>query len=285
MGATCIVVRGGAVGLIPDKIDSYYREGKESERLANWWGELERVRTQLILSRYLPPAPAQIFDIGGGAGVYAFPLAEQGYEVHLVDPVELHLEQASARAKERGVALASVKQGDARRLDIPANSADAVLMLGPLYHLVERADREEALLEAYRILRPGGPVFAVGISRFASLLDGMSRGFFRDAEFREIVDGDLQSGQHRNPTGNFDYFTTAYFHRPEELCGEVSGAGFAGVEVLAIEGPAWNAKFFLEAWRDEALRRALLEFLTMVEREPSLVGASAHLMAVGRRPR
>lgn len=271
------------MSLIPENIDSYYREGKEAERLSNSWGELERVRTQAILSRHLPAAPAHIFDIGGGAGVYAFPLAEQGYAVHLVDPVELHLEQARARAAESGVALASVRRGDARQLDIPANSADAVLMLGPLYHLVEREDRERALREAYRILKPGGMVFAAGISRFASLLDGMSRGFFQDPEFRKIVDADLRSGQHRNPTDNFEYFTTAYFHRPEELWAEVSGAGFAGAEVLAVEGPAWNARFFLEAWHDDALRRELLEFLAVVEREPSLVGASAHLMALGRK--
>jgi len=272
------------MGLLPEKIASYYRGGKESERLSSWWGELERVRTQTILSRHLLGAPARIFDIGGGAGVYAFPLAEQGYEVHLVDPVGLHLEQAKARAIESGMELASVQQGDARHLDIAENSADAVMMLGPLYHLVERTDREQALREAYRILKPGGMVFAAGISRFASLLDGMARGFFKDAEFRKIVDRDLRSGQHRNPTDNFEYFTTAYFHRPEELWAEVNYAGFEGVEVLAVEGPAWNARFFVEAWRGEALRRTLLEFLAVVEREPSLVGASAHLLALGRRP-
>jgi len=39
-----------------------------------------------------------VVDVGGAAGVYAFPLAKQGYEVHLIDPVELHLEQARSRA-------------------------------------------------------------------------------------------------------------------------------------------------------------------------------------------
>jgi len=129
----------------------------------------------------LPAAPAVILDVGGGAGAYAFPLAKQGCEVHLIDPVELHLEQARSYAETSGVTLASITKGDARQLDFPAGGADAVLLLGPLYHLVERSDRLQALLEAQRVLRPRGALFAASISRFASLIDGLSRGFFQDA--------------------------------------------------------------------------------------------------------
>jgi ubiquinone/menaquinone biosynthesis C-methylase UbiE len=174
------------MGLIPEEIQAHYLQGAESERLSNEWGELERIRTQAILARHLPPRPAVILDVGGAAGAYAFPLAKQGYEVHLIDPVELHLEQARSYAKASGVTLASIAQGDARHLDFPANRADAVLLLGPLYHLTERPDRLQALLEARRVLRPRGILFAASISRFASLIDGLSRGFFQDAEFREI---------------------------------------------------------------------------------------------------
>src|SRR5438552_2271432 len=137
------------MSLIPKEIEAHYLENKESQRLfGSQRGELERLRTQAILARYLPPAPGVIFDIGGAAGVYAFPLAQQGYQVHLVDPVELHLEQARSHAMDSGIALASVVRGDARHLDITSGSADAVLLLGPLYHLVGRADRAKALHEA-----------------------------------------------------------------------------------------------------------------------------------------
>jgi ubiquinone/menaquinone biosynthesis C-methylase UbiE len=142
--------------LIPKEIEAHYLQGGESERLSNEWGELERLRTQAILARHLPSAPAVILDVGGGAGAYAFPLAKQGYEVHLIDPVELHLEQARSYAEASGVSLASITQGDARQLDFPASRADAVLLLGPLYHLVERSDRLQVLLEALRILKPRG---------------------------------------------------------------------------------------------------------------------------------
>lgn len=273
------------MGLVPDEIEAYYRLGEESERLSNEWGELERLRTEAILAKHLPSIPAVVLDVGGAAGAYAFPLAQRGYEVHLIDPVPLHLEQARSHAATAGITLASIRQGDARQIDFSQGSADVVLMLGPLYHLVERSDRLRALREARRILRPGGVLLAASISRFASFIDGLSRGFFQDAPFRKIVTADLTNGLHRNPTNKSEYFTTAYFHRPEELASEVTDAGFADVRLLAIEGPAWSTPFFRSAWNDSQQRDKLLEFLSAIESEPSLVGASAHVMAVAFEPR
>jgi len=270
--------------LIAEEIEGHYLQTREWERLSAGQGELERLRTEAILARYLPPAPASIFDVGGGAGVYAFPLAEQGYQVHLIDPVELHVEQARSHAAASGIALASITMGDARQMDIPSGSSDALLLLGPLYHLVENSDRLRALREARRVLKNQGVLFAAAISRFASLIDGLARGFFQDTEFRNIVAADLASGQHRNPTKDPRYFTTAYFHRPEELAAEVRGAGFDDVEVLAVEGPAWSAARLGEAWDDPVQRQSLMEFLALIEREPSTLGASAHLIAVAHRP-
>jgi ubiquinone/menaquinone biosynthesis C-methylase UbiE len=269
--------------LLSREIEGYYSKSEESGRLSTGQGELERLRTLAILARELPPAPAVIYDIGGGAGVYSFPLAQQGYKVHLIDPVELHLEQARTHAAASGIRLASITLGDARKLDIPSANADAILLLGPLYHLTEAADRLRALQESFRILKPSGVFFAAAISRFASLIDGLRAGFFGDAEFRKIVAGDLASGQHRNPMNHPAYFTTAYFHRPEELAREVRTVGFSDVRIHGIEGPVWSARGFVEAWDDPAQREKLMEFLSLIEQEPSVLGASGHLMAVAKR--
>ncbi len=270
--------------LLPGEIKGHYLKSGESERLCAGQGELERLRTLAILARELPPAPAIVYDIGGGAGVYSFPLAQQGYEVHLIDPVELHLEQARSHASASRITLASIAVGDARKLYIPSGSTDAILLLGPLYHLTEAADRLLALREAFRILKPSGVLFAAAISRFASLIDGLREGFFQDAEFRKIVAADLASGQHRNPVNHPAYFTTAYFHRPEELAGEVRSAGFRDAKIIAVEGPVWSATRFGEAWDNPPQREKLMEFLSLIEQEPSILGASAHLMAVANRP-
>ncbi len=170
--------------------------------------------------------------------------------------------------------MASITRGDARDLDIPSGSADAVLLLGPLYHLVEHSDRLRRFVKP-RVLKPQGVLIAAAVCRFASLIDGLSSGFFREAEFRKIVAADLASGQHRNPMNHPAYFTTAYFHRPEDLGAEVLDADLGGVQILAVEGPAWSAGLFREAWNDPAQRQSLMGFLSLIEREPSVQGASA----------
>lgn len=268
-----------------NEILRYYTEADEASRLRTGWFQLEKARTQELILRHIPPAPATVLDIGGGAGAYACWLALRGYHVHLIDPVLRHVEQASAAsAKQPQRPLASAVVGDARKLEQANQSIDAVLMLGPIYHLTGRQDRLTALREAYRLLRSGSPIWVAGISRFASLLDSLSAGFFDHPEFASIVDRDLAEGQHRNSTGNLTYFTHAYLHRPDELASEVSEAGFTRVELVAVEGPGWLARDFVRLWNDPQQRQRLLVSLRKVEHEPTLIGASSHILAIGRKP-
>jgi hypothetical protein len=131
------------------------------------------------------------------------------------------------------------------------------------------------------VLRPGGLLFAVGIGRFASLLSGMVDNFLGDPDAQAIVERDLHDGQHRNPTDK-DYFTTAFFHRPEELTSEVTEAGFDLVDLLGVEGPAWLLPDLERRWADEAERERLIDTARAVEREPTLLGIHPHLLAVAR---
>jgi ubiquinone/menaquinone biosynthesis C-methylase UbiE len=266
------------------EIESHYAAGLEAGRLAQGSGRLELARTQEILRRFLPPPPATVADVGGGPGLYACWLASLGYEVHLYDPVPLHVSQAKEASGSRPTTpLASCSVGDARALSRPDDSADAVLLLGPLYHLTDRADRMAALTEARRVLRPGGTLVAAAISRFASALDGLRAGYLDDPAFVAIVSRDLADGQHRNPGNHPAYFTTAFFHYPDELRQEVADAGLADLQVLAVEGPAWLLQNFDAYWDDPGRRERLLDVVRRTEAEPSLLGASAHLLAVGRK--
>jgi SAM-dependent methyltransferase len=281
-----------------EEVAAYYGRGLERERLAGGEGALEFARTQVLLGRYLPPPPAVVADVGGGPGRYAVWLPGRGYRVHLVDPVPLHVEQALAAAgdaaagnaaagnaaRERaGAALVTAEVGDARSLGLADASVDAVLLLGPLYHLPERADRLRALGEARRVCRPGGVILAAAISRFASTLDGLRVGYLEDPAFADMAAGDLRDGRHRNPTGDPAYFTTAYFHRPEELAQECAAAGLAHEATLAVEGPAWLLPDLDARLADGRRRAVLLAALATLEAEPALLGASAHLLAVARR--
>jgi len=263
---------------------THYAMGQEEGRLQRGPGELERVRTKEILERYLPEAPANIVDVGGGPGAYASWLVSRGYTVALLDVVPLHVEQARAKLEGAGPGSGSADVGDARQLPFAAASQDAVLLLGPLYHLTAREERLAALREAWRVLRPGGLAVVAAISRFASLCDAFFRGFASDPVFVEIVKRDLATGRHENLNEEQPYFTTAYFHHPSELPRELQDADFDGAELLAVEGPFWCLQNFESVWQDDVLRERLLGFLRSVESDQSLIGASAHMLCVARKP-
>lgn len=270
-----------------DDMQAYYGLGYEQQRLNHGVNQLEFARTQALIERYSPPPPATVYDIGGGSGVYAIWLARRGYAVHLVDAVPLHVEQAQqASAAQPDHPLAAAAVGDARQLDFPDQSAEVVLLLGPLYHLTERADRVRALREAARVLRPGGVVLAAVISRFASTLAGLFFGQINDPAFVKIARQDLIDGQHRNPTTQASYFTTTYFHRPEEVQQELEEASLRHRATLAVEGPGWlpPGERFEQEWHDPAGRARLLEFVQTLEAEPSLLGMSPHILGIATRP-
>jgi ubiquinone/menaquinone biosynthesis C-methylase UbiE len=146
---------------LPPEMFAYYAVYVEAERLDDASGDLERTRTQELMRRYLSDPPTVVLDVGGATGVHALWLAAQGHEVHLIDPVAHHVAQAQRASHEQGDALASCTVGDARDLAHADGSVDAVLLLGPLYHLVEAPERGRALAEAWRVLHPPGrPYFA-----------------------------------------------------------------------------------------------------------------------------
>jgi ubiquinone/menaquinone biosynthesis C-methylase UbiE len=265
---------------IPGEILEYYGEGKEAERLTRGIGPLELARTQELLLRFLPPPPAVICDVGGGPGTYTFWLAELGHAVHLVDVTPLHIEQARQRAAQPGSPQpASMEQGDARGLRFADGAADAVILHGPLYHLTEHADRLAALGEARRVLRPGGVLLAFAIGHFASTIVGLLRGWVFDDEYLGMVTQEIATGQHRRPPRWPGAFTTAYFHRPEQLRAEIEAAGLACEGVVAVQGPAWMVPDFEASWQDPDKRAAILQIARLAEHEPV---SSPHMVAVAR---
>lgn len=267
--------------LQPEMLTHYQQEYAEADRLHDAAGPaLELLRTRDVITRYAPAPPARVLDIGGGPGVYSAWLAELGYQVRLLDPVPRHVEQARARAATGPGFQAD--RGEAREVDEPDRSADLVLLLGPLYHLTSRPQRVAALAETRRVLRPGGVLIAAGISRFASLYDGLRRGWLDDLDFAAVVDQDLRDGQHRNPDRRPGWFTTAYFHHPDELAGEVAAAGLTLRSLIGVEGAAWLLPDLPHLLADPARRGRLLDLLRRTETEPSLLGVSGHLLAVAQ---
>jgi ubiquinone/menaquinone biosynthesis C-methylase UbiE len=262
-------------------LDWYTHTFKESNRLTGGLGILELERMHELILRTLPSSPAVVYDLGGGTGVHSFWLAGLGYSVHLVDIVPLHIQQARLAAEDpRMPRLASLRVGDARNLEFEDESADAVLLFGPLYHLTERDDRLKALAEARRVLRPGGELFAYAISRYASTIYGLFNGLVWDADYLQMIDMELTGGQHRKPE-NWNVFTTAFFHHPDELKAELNEAGFLLDEIVGIQGAGWIVPDFEENLKVPERLGILVEIARRMEKDPVL---SPHMLAVARRP-
>lgn len=259
------------------EIVTYYeRRYEEATRLDRRpQARLERIRTLELLRDLLPPAPAKILDVGGGPGAYARELVIAGYQVRLVDLVPGHVEQARA-----GQPPVEAVVGDARALPETDSSQDATLVLGPLYHLHERVDRVRVIREAIRVTRPGGPIAAAAIARFAGPIDFAATGRFDErtlAEAHRLI----TSGVNNPEIG----FTHAYFHRVPEFLAECRAAGLENVVIHGVEGPAWPAA---EAAASDSsfpvIFDAALQLARVYSSEPELVAVSAHLLAVGTTP-
>ncbi|MFI2077535.1 class I SAM-dependent methyltransferase [Streptomyces triculaminicus] len=267
--------------MIDPEVLLYYNQGREQDRLRDARRSVEYHRTFDILRRHLPLAPAAVLDVGGGPGIYALALAAAGYDVALVDPVPLHVEQARQASAAAGRPLTAVETGDARALDWPDGSFDAVLLLGPLYHLVESRDRQRAWAEARRVLRPGGLVVAAGVCRYYTTWEMFSNGKMALPGAEDAVAAHVTTGQHRNPGRDFErLFTTAYFHAPRELTAEATGAGLRVRALLAVEGPAKLLPDLGQRMQADDTRGQILRALRRLEAEPSILGTSEHILVV-----
>jgi SAM-dependent methyltransferase len=256
---------------------AYYELGEEEARLADGAvGHLEFERTKEIVLRHLPPPPAVVADIGGGPGRYSHWLAGLGYQVRHRDLMPLHVTQLQ-QTREANAHIDSAV-ADARDLDLADASVDAVLLLGPLYHLDQHRDRVAALAEARRIARPGGPVFAAAINRWAMRLDDV----LRRRRYQQIPDLEeklepLERTGRITPLypGSF----VGYTHRPEELRAEVRAAGLQLASLVSVEGPAFLLGDLPERLADPGDRRVVLDTIRALEQVPELLGAGTHLLA------
>ncbi|WP_171162023.1 bifunctional 2-polyprenyl-6-hydroxyphenol methylase/3-demethylubiquinol 3-O-methyltransferase UbiG [Streptomyces sp. I05A-00742] len=264
---------------VAPEIIAFYTDGfDEATRLTSSAdGALELVRTQELLRRHLPPAPARVLDVGGGPGIHAQWLSADGYEVHLIDPVPRHVTTAQA-------AGCKAMLGDARQLEALSDSFDVVLLLGPLYHLLDEKDRLQALSEARRVLKPAGVLAAAAISRYASLFEHTATTLLDHERVHDAVKDILVTGRHDPGRKGF---TAAYFHTAEGLAAELAVAGFDEVKVYGIEGPTWSLLKATEQHTGNRLTespmfRAALAAARLAEAHPDLLAASSHMLAVGQ---
>lgn len=266
-----------------DKIKQYYSSEIEKNRLELDFFMLEGIRTKEIISRYLSKDKMNILDIGGAAGYYSFWLQEKGHRVSLVDLSPKNIELANSYSLATGIQLAHCAIGDATDLNFKEAEFDLILLCGPLYHLIDKKERLKALSEANRVLKPGGTLLTVVISRYASLFDGFKRDLINDDHFEKILIDDLKTGIHLNPTDNLEYFTTAYFHTPSEIKTEITESKLKFDKLIAIESFGWFVNNFKEKSGDLNYMNKLEKIINLVETNDDIIAISPHMMAIARK--
>jgi SAM-dependent methyltransferase len=265
----------------PRDVVRFYSSDVEVDRLERGLGAVEFERTKELIARFVPPRSA-VADVGGAAGHYAEWLVENGHRVELVDPVPHHLELARRRAGDPP--RFGVHGADARALPFADRTFDAVLLLGPLYHLGERHDRVAAVREAARVCRPSGVVLAAAISRYGFLLDCVRLGaIFDDRVFANVKD-EAVTGRRVPAERRTSAFPDAYFHLAHELESELADGGLAVQGVYGVEGPSVLFADLDELWRDPNARQRVLEVARATETDRNLFVVSSHLLAVGIKP-
>lgn len=259
-----------------------YNTGIEKGRLHRGLGLIEFERTKEILIEMLPPPPAVIYDIGGGYGEYSFYLKSLGYEVYLYDIAEKNIEMAIEMGNVTNLNLDHMEVADARSISRPDNSADAILLFGPLYHIVNYDERMLCLEECYRLLKPNGLLFTANITRYATMLKYISSYDLRpridDLSFYNMIEDTVKTGVNiKKPMG------LAYFHKPDELVEEILIAGFVDVDLRGVIGPAWLVRNIDEAWKDDIKREAIMRVVRLLEKEESLMGLSTHFISISKK--
>ena len=274
-----------------DAVRAYYASFGEREwaRLENPDdGAVEFAVTCHTLATYLPPN-ARVLDIGGGPGRYTIWLAQRGHRAVLADlsPELLSIARSKIDQFGVGVMVEEIVEADACDLSHWADdSFDAVLCLGPFYHLPDPQDRHRAATELGRVLRPEGLAFVAFMPRYAFL----RRTLAISDERRHLAQPDfvarlLEDGVFINNIPG--RFTNGYGVRPEEVAPFFEQYGFTTLVLLGTESVIADIQraLFELATSDPVAYQAAFDIIVRVASDPSILGVAVHLLYVGSNSR
>ncbi len=263
--------------LINRNIEIFYQQASEETRLDKGMGVFEFERIKTLIDQYLPSSSSTLIDVGGGTGKYAEWLAKKGHHVHLVEPIEKHLQIAQQRSRLLKNQF-TVVAGEAQNLPFRSNFADLVILHGPLYHLQNKKERLAAIAEAKRVVKNKGIILGFAINNTASTLVGLLNGLLHKPSFFEMCKAELTTGMH-NPPDDFPWLLAeAFYHSPEQFKEEFASQELRFLNLFAVEGMAWLDKRFFVNLQNPKHKTHLLELLRITESNPSLLAFSPHMM-------
>ncbi len=253
---------------------AFYEGCDEDGRLRSKHGQVEFLTTMRYVERYLAPG-GRVIEIGAGTGRYSHALARKGYEVDAVELVEHNMEifRRNTAPGER----VNLSQGDALDLSaFPEGAYDAVLLLGPLYHLYTPEDQRRALCEAIRVAKPGGVIFAAYCGNDATVVqECFCGGLFEQAKYRALVDMENFHCQ-SVPEEVFSLL------RREDIDARTEGLPVERLHFVGTDMLTYYVRDAIDALSDEVYALYLRYHWTVCER-PDMVGVSNHFLDVFRK--
>lgn len=251
---------------------------RESGRLERH--QLEHDLTWRYLNQYLPKQ-GSILEVGAATGRYTLELARRGYALTAVDLSATLIERCRRNLANEGLERqVRLVVADARDLgQVTERGFDAVLLMGPLYHLVEEADRKAALREVHDRMREGGVIFTSFISRFGimgDLLKNLPDWIEKQAEVQSLLSRGRRPDD--SPRGGF----RGYFARVSEIAPLHEAIGFEAITVVGVE-PAISADDESYNRLEGRQRQLWLDLLYEISAERSILGGSRHLLYVGKK--
>ena len=271
-----------------------YNAGLERGRLRTGIGKIEFERTKEILLEKLPKPPAVIYDIGGAYGEYSWWLSSLGYEVHLFDLSETNIEISGELAIEYpGTTLKSALVCDARSIPRPDKSADAILLMGPLYSITEYEERVLAIIESRRLLKDDGILFSAALTPYSVLVSRLAvyhedetkkRKELDDPKVIAIIERALADGCYINPERKIaSGLGSSHLHTAKALREELSCGGFNTLSVHGVMGGAWLAPNLDRLLENTETRSVLMKTVRMLDTHEEIIGLSGHLLAVSKK--
>ena len=269
-----------------DKVRTYYKHFDEKNRLVdNCHGRLEYMITIDILKEYLPES-GTVLDLGGGAGIYSFPLAEEGYRVVLADLSPDLIEQAKQQKEESGAAnLIACDIVNATDLGMYADGQfDAVLLLGPLYHLIEESERKQCVSEVYRVLKPGGTVIASYIPWATGSVSFVDR-YFRDPRQVNIecLKEVFRSGRFNNQA--VWGFQEGYYPSSDEIEELFRSCGFSKKLIRSIRGFGFGREEMICGLeeKDPEMFNIIIGLINQTAEDKAIIETCCHAVYIGTR--
>ncbi len=260
---------------------------REWERLEHpTQGALEFAINKAWIQKFLPEPGTRVLDIGGGPGRYSIWLAAQGYRVTLADLSPDLLAIAREKASEERVELEEIIEANAVDLSRFADrSFDAVLCLGPMYHLLEQSDREAVAAEVFRVLNPSGHAFVAFLNHLSALRAAVNQ----DIPFFTPYTLDIVKHWHYDHVMDFPVagiFSPAWVVHPRDVAPFMERQGFRTVELVSSQSIAGDVQGHLAlfAERQPELYKWVIDELVKLANDPTIIGSAWHLLSIGQKP-